>query len=127
MNTQSSRLVCVDLFFVRFPMNSRSISKPVEAGFVGFHGNVLDKLCPVEPFVDGPGLPTAPSGLNGRGFFSCCSMIDVARSGFANGIISHFDLTFVLVETLRDVRKLHVNLSVGASRGASQRLETFGV
>lgn len=69
----------------------------------------------------GPGLPTAPSGLNGRGLMS------LRLRGLANGIISHFDLTFVLVETSRDVRKLHVNLSVGASRGASQSLETFGV
>ena len=69
----------------------------------------------------GPGLPTAPSGLNGRGLMS------LRLRGLANGIISHFDLTFVLVEMLHDVRKLHVNLSVGASRGASQSLETFGV
>ena len=60
MNTQSSRFVCVDFFFGRFPMNSRSISKPVEAGFVGFHGNVLDNLCPVEPVVDRSRPPHCP-------------------------------------------------------------------
>lgn len=53
--------LCVLIFFVgRFPMNSRSISKPVEAGFVGFHGNVLDNLCPVEPVVDRSRPPHCP-------------------------------------------------------------------
>lgn len=128
MNTQSSRFVCVDFFLLgvfrwtrgQFPSQLRQV-------LLVFMATSLTTCALWNLLWIGPGLPTAPSGLNGRGFFSCCCMIDVARSGFANGIISHFDLTFVLVEMLRDVRKLHVNLSVGASRGASQRLETFGV
>lgn len=121
MNTQSSRFVCVDFFFGVFRWGRGQFQSQLRQGLFVFMATSLTTCALWNLLWIGPGLPTAPSGLNGRGLMS------LRLRGLANGIISHFDLTFVLVETSRDVRKLHVNLSVGASRGASQSLETFGV